>query len=279
MFKNKLLYRSQQRFRSDHHKVYTEEVNKIALSRNDDKRIQTFDKVTTYPYGTNVFMVCKNEMLLKNKFINSKSQLLTDKPQVFRKESQALRNTSLLLGNELKELRAASHDVKNKSYILRTESQIIRNKSNESQSLIDKSQVLRKESQALRNNSLLRRNELKELRAASHDIKNKSYILRTESQMLRNKSAKNEIEKKIKVIREESLQIIDRPQKSIKSDNDNDNSKLQVIINVNDENNDINKKHTVKKKSDLLNKMSDNISYQQKICYKIEKYLTNGNDP
>ena len=33
---------------------------------------------------------------------------------------------------------------------------------------------------------------------------------------------------------------------------------MQVIINVNDENKDINKKHTVKNKSDLLNKMSDN---------------------
>ena len=49
--------------------MYTEEVNKIALSSNDNKRIQTFDKITTYPYGTNVFAVCKNEMLLKNKVI------------------------------------------------------------------------------------------------------------------------------------------------------------------------------------------------------------------
>ena len=45
--------------------MYTEEVNKIALSSNDDKRIQTFDRVTTYPYGTNVFKVRENEMLLK----------------------------------------------------------------------------------------------------------------------------------------------------------------------------------------------------------------------
>ena len=45
--------------------MYTEEVNQIALSSNDDKRIQTFDGVTTYPYGTNVFKVCENEMLLK----------------------------------------------------------------------------------------------------------------------------------------------------------------------------------------------------------------------
>ena len=68
LFKDKELIKSQQRFRGDHRKVYTEEANKIALSSNDDKRIQTFDKVTTYPYGTNAFMVCENEMLLKNKF-------------------------------------------------------------------------------------------------------------------------------------------------------------------------------------------------------------------
>ena len=61
LFKNKVLYRSQQRFRSDHHNVYTEEVNKIALSSNDDKRIQTFDKVTTYSFGTNAFMVCRKK--------------------------------------------------------------------------------------------------------------------------------------------------------------------------------------------------------------------------
>ena len=65
LFNDELIIRSQQRFRSDHHKVYTEEVNKIALSSNDDKRIQAFDKVTTFPYGTNTFKVCDNEMLLK----------------------------------------------------------------------------------------------------------------------------------------------------------------------------------------------------------------------
>ena len=49
--------------------MYTKEVNKIALSSNDDKRIQTFDRVTTYPYGTNKFKVCESEMLLKNKWV------------------------------------------------------------------------------------------------------------------------------------------------------------------------------------------------------------------
>ena len=68
-FNDKVIIRSQQRFRSYNHKVYTEEVHKIALSSNDDKRIQAFDRITTYPYGTNVFKVCENEMLLKNKWI------------------------------------------------------------------------------------------------------------------------------------------------------------------------------------------------------------------
>ena len=66
---NEIVTKSQHRFRSDHHKVYTEEVNKIALSSNDDKRIQTFDRITTYPYGTNAFKVCESEMLEKRKKI------------------------------------------------------------------------------------------------------------------------------------------------------------------------------------------------------------------
>ena len=42
--------------------MYTEEVNKIALSSNDDKRIQTVDRITTYPHCTDTFKVCENEM-------------------------------------------------------------------------------------------------------------------------------------------------------------------------------------------------------------------------
>ena len=56
MFNNKTVYRSQQRFKSYNHDVYIEEVNKIPLNSNDDKRLQTFDRIVTYPYGTNVSM-------------------------------------------------------------------------------------------------------------------------------------------------------------------------------------------------------------------------------
>ena len=68
MFNDKIILKSQQRFKSSHHKVYTEEVNKIGLSSNDDKRLQTFDKITTYQYGTNAFKVCESEMLSKYKW-------------------------------------------------------------------------------------------------------------------------------------------------------------------------------------------------------------------
>ena len=36
----------------------------IALSSNDDKRLQTFDRVTTCPYGTPAVKVCESEMMV-----------------------------------------------------------------------------------------------------------------------------------------------------------------------------------------------------------------------
>ena len=61
---NEIIQKSQQRFKSDYHNVYTEQINKIALSSNDDKRLQTSDRIKTYPYGTNAFKVCESEMLM-----------------------------------------------------------------------------------------------------------------------------------------------------------------------------------------------------------------------
>ena len=72
LFNNKNVYRSKQIFKSYNHNVYTEEVNEITLSSNDDKRLQTFDRITKYPYGVpygylfhmdNAFKVCESEML------------------------------------------------------------------------------------------------------------------------------------------------------------------------------------------------------------------------
>ena len=60
-----MVLKSQQGFKSERHDVYSEEVNKTALSSNDDKRLQTFDRITTYPYEASAGKVCKTELLSK----------------------------------------------------------------------------------------------------------------------------------------------------------------------------------------------------------------------
>ena len=47
--KSQILRNESEALRCDHHRVYTEEVNKVALNSNNDKRIQTFDKFTAIP--------------------------------------------------------------------------------------------------------------------------------------------------------------------------------------------------------------------------------------
>ena len=50
LFNEKTIFKIQQRFKSYYHDVLTKEINnKVALSSNDNKKIQTFDKVTTFP--------------------------------------------------------------------------------------------------------------------------------------------------------------------------------------------------------------------------------------
>ena len=65
LLNKEIVLKSQQRVKSERHDVYTEEINKIALSSNDDKRLQTFDKITSYLHGTSVGKVCKTELLSK----------------------------------------------------------------------------------------------------------------------------------------------------------------------------------------------------------------------
>ena len=57
LFNNKTVYRSQKIFKSYYHDVYREEVNKMALNSNDNKRLQTSDRITTYPYGASEMMM------------------------------------------------------------------------------------------------------------------------------------------------------------------------------------------------------------------------------
>ena len=51
LLNDEVILKSQQRFISKKHDVYTENINKIALSNNDDKRIVSSNKITSCPYG------------------------------------------------------------------------------------------------------------------------------------------------------------------------------------------------------------------------------------
>ena len=61
----KKVLRKQQGFRSDAHNVYTQEINKVTLSFEDDKRLIAYDGIATYPYGISAGILCKQELYLK----------------------------------------------------------------------------------------------------------------------------------------------------------------------------------------------------------------------
>ena len=70
LFNTKIILKSQQRFKSNCHNVYTEQINKIVLRSDDDKRLQTFDRITTYPHGTNTLKARESEiMILRDLFV------------------------------------------------------------------------------------------------------------------------------------------------------------------------------------------------------------------
>ena len=57
----KSILKIQQRFKSERHNVFIEEINKIALSSNDDKRMQSID-FKKHAYGTSKDLVIKKRL-------------------------------------------------------------------------------------------------------------------------------------------------------------------------------------------------------------------------
>ena len=69
MRNNKSILKTQQRFKSEQRNVFTEEGNKIVLSSNDNKRIQSIDSTETYAYGTSKDLVSEKEVIKCNNII------------------------------------------------------------------------------------------------------------------------------------------------------------------------------------------------------------------
>ena len=67
LFNNETTRCTQQRFKSDHHKISTQSVQKIALNNKDDKRIQSFDGITTYPIGMDNDLIIKSEQEIRQR--------------------------------------------------------------------------------------------------------------------------------------------------------------------------------------------------------------------
>ena len=65
----KSILKTQQRFKSERHNVFTEEIIKIALSSNDEKRMQSIDLIKTHAYGASKDLVSEKEVIKCNTII------------------------------------------------------------------------------------------------------------------------------------------------------------------------------------------------------------------
>ena len=65
LLKDEVILKSQQRFISKKYDVYLASINKIALSNNDDKRIVSSDKITSYPCGYNLLIKIGESTLIE----------------------------------------------------------------------------------------------------------------------------------------------------------------------------------------------------------------------
>ena len=71
MRNNKSILKTQPRFKSERHNVFTEKINKITLSSNDDKRIQSIDSIEKYPYGISKDLVSDKQEVKCNNIIKN----------------------------------------------------------------------------------------------------------------------------------------------------------------------------------------------------------------
>ena len=70
------MLKTKQRSKSERYNAFTEEVNKIVLSSNNDKRMQSIDSVEAFAYGMSEDLVSEKEEIKCNKMIQKWSTLI-----------------------------------------------------------------------------------------------------------------------------------------------------------------------------------------------------------
>ena len=61
--------KTQQRFKSERHNIFNKKINKIALSSNYYRRMQSIDSIETYAYGSSKDVITKEEEIKCNSII------------------------------------------------------------------------------------------------------------------------------------------------------------------------------------------------------------------
>ena len=64
-----MILKSQERFKNEKNIIFTKQIDKIAFSSNDDKRMQSIDSIETNAYETNKDLVSQKEIIKCNDII------------------------------------------------------------------------------------------------------------------------------------------------------------------------------------------------------------------
>ena len=71
--KNNLILKTEQKFNSESLNIFIKVINKIAVSSNDDKGMQSIDSIEAYAYGTSKdIIVTKEEIKERHKIMSQK---------------------------------------------------------------------------------------------------------------------------------------------------------------------------------------------------------------
>ena len=201
------MIKSQFGFRSRNHEIYTEKINKIALSSNDNKRIQDDNGINTYPHGyfdnNNKKVDTKSELDI----LREEAKALRNNSKILRKEANIIQNTSKIIRKEINDIIKESHTIKENNvkrdldivtkephtakkepHTVRKESHTLKKEPHtkseldilreEAKALRNNSKILRKEANTIQDNSKILRKEVNNIIKESHVVKDNNIIHR-----------------------------------------------------------------------------------------------------